>query len=254
MFLIRAAATEPGPDTPCVLTGYGGFAVSLGPAYSAAIVEVCDAGGLYAVANLGAAPSRARRGTGPACASTSRHVLRRLRGRRRLARRSPDDVAGRLAIRGGSNGGLLMGGHHHAAARPVRRRADRGAPRSTWCATTSSSSPGCGSPSTATPSLPTSSPGCTPTRPTTTSRTGTCYPAVLLTTAEDDSRVRPDARPQDDGSAAGGDVVRRPPPRPVAGGGPGRSRPGQAGAPARPTELADVLAFLWWQLGLPIRD
>ncbi len=52
MFLIRSATTEPGTDTPCVLTGYGGFSVTMGPAYSAAIVSVCDDGGLYAVANL----------------------------------------------------------------------------------------------------------------------------------------------------------------------------------------------------------
>ena len=39
MFLIRAADLEPGPDTPCILTGYGGFSITMGPAYSAAIVD-----------------------------------------------------------------------------------------------------------------------------------------------------------------------------------------------------------------------
>ncbi len=109
MFLIRAASTQPGPDTRCVLTGYGGFSVTMGPAYSAAIVSVCDDGGLYAVANI----------RGGAEEGEAWHRA----GMREHKQRSFDDFIaaadwlvetgrtsrGRLAIRGGSNGGLLMG-------------------------------------------------------------------------------------------------------------------------------------------------
>ncbi|MGZ4759878.1 MAG: prolyl oligopeptidase family serine peptidase, partial [Acidimicrobiales bacterium] len=79
---------------------------------------------------------------------------------------------------------------------------------------------------------------------------GTCYPAVLLTTAEDDSRVAPlharkmTARLAEATSC--GDT------RPVllreeaqAGHGQGKPVTSQA------DELADVLAFLWWQLDQP---
>jgi len=109
MFLVRAAGTVPGPDTPCVLTGYGGFAATMGPAYSAAVVAVCDAGGLYAVANI----------RGGAEEGEAWHRA----GMREHKQRSFDDFIAaadwlvhegftspdRLAIRGGSNGGLLVG-------------------------------------------------------------------------------------------------------------------------------------------------
>ena len=109
MFLIRAAGDAPGPDTPCVLTGYGGFAITMGPAYSAAVVAVCDDGGLYAVANI----------RGGAEEGEAWHRA----GMREHKQQSFDDFLAaadwlvdqgctsrdRLAIRGGSNGGLLMG-------------------------------------------------------------------------------------------------------------------------------------------------
>ncbi|MCU0311303.1 MAG: prolyl oligopeptidase family serine peptidase [Acidimicrobiales bacterium] len=109
MFLVRATATEPGPNTPCVLTGYGGFSVTLGPAYSAAVVDVCDRGGLYAVAGIrggaeeGEAWHRAGMGADKVqsfddfAAAADWLVEKGLTGR------------DRLAVRGGSNGGLLMG-------------------------------------------------------------------------------------------------------------------------------------------------
>ena len=109
MFLIRARATVPGPDTPCVLTGYGGFSVTMGPAYSAAVVAVCDAGGLYAVASL--------RGGAEQGEAWHRAGMREPSSRASTTSSppptgwSPSGLTShdRLAIRGGSNGGLLMG-------------------------------------------------------------------------------------------------------------------------------------------------
>ncbi len=109
MFLVYAAGTQPTADTPCVLTGYGGFSISLGPTYSAAVVAVCDAGGIYAVANI----------RGGAEEGEAWHRA----GMRENKQQSFDDFIAaadwlvsegftsrkRLAIRGGSNGGLLMG-------------------------------------------------------------------------------------------------------------------------------------------------
>lgn len=109
MFLVRAARTQPGPDTPCVLTGYGGFAITLAPTYSAAVVAMCDLGAVYAVAGV----------RGGAELGESWHRA----GMREAKQHSFDDFLAaadwlvdtgrtsrdRLAMRGGSNGGLLVG-------------------------------------------------------------------------------------------------------------------------------------------------
>ena len=92
-----------------MLTGYGGFTITMGPAYSAAVVAVCDDGGIYAVANI----------RGGAEEGEAWHRA----GMREHKQQSFDDFTAaadwlvdtgltsreRLAIRGGSNGGLLMG-------------------------------------------------------------------------------------------------------------------------------------------------
>ena len=52
LLTLRRADTVMGPDTPTVLTGYGGFAITMSPEYNAVAVAHCDAGGLWAVAGL----------------------------------------------------------------------------------------------------------------------------------------------------------------------------------------------------------
>ena len=252
MFLIRAAGTEPGPDTPCVLTGYGGFAVSLGPAYSAAVVEVCDAGGLYAVANL--------RGGSELGEAWHRAGMREHKQRcfddffaaaDWLVERDMTSRA-RLAIRGGSNGGLLMGA-------AVTQRPD-------LCAAVQVAVPLLDMiryhqfliarlwiPEYGDPEVAEEFAWLHAYSPYHQVDDGTCYPAVLLTTAEDDSRVDPlharkmAARLQE--ATACGDrhpiLLRE---EAQAGHGQGKPVSRQA------AELADVLSFLWWQLGATVRD
>ena len=246
MFLIRSEATAPDADTPCVLTGYGGFAVTMGPAYSAAIVAVCDDGGLYAVANI----------RGGAEEGESWHRA----GMREHKQQSFDDFAaaadwlvasgstsrGRLAIRGGSNGGLLMGAT--ITQRPDICRAAQIAvplldmvryPRfliaELWISEYGN------------PDLAHELAWLYDYSPYHHVVDGTCYPAVLLTTADDDSRVDPmharkmAARLQA-ATACGEDhpvLLRQ-----EASAGHGQGKPVSRQA----DELADVLAFLWWQL------
>lgn len=246
MFLIRGARTTPQPDTPCVLTGYGGFSVSMSPAYSAAVVAVCDAGGIYAVANI----------RGGAEAGEAWHQA----GMRANKQQSFDDFMAaadwlveqgltsrdRLAIRGGSNGGLLMGAA--VTQRPdLCRAAQIAVPlldmvryhrfliARLWI-------PEYGDPERADEFawLYAYSPY---------HRVidGTCYPAVLLTTAEEDSRVDPNharkmaARLQE-ATSCGHErpILLREETR--AGHGQGKPVSKQA------DELADVLGFLSWQL------
>jgi prolyl oligopeptidase len=246
MFLIRAAATVPGPDTPCVLTGYGGFAITMGPAYSAAVVAVCDDGGLYAVANI----------RGGAEEGEAWHRA----GMREHKQRSFDDFLAaadwlvdrgltsrdKLALRGGSNGGLLVGAA--VTQRPdVCRAAQIAVPlldmiryhrfliARLWV------------PEYGDPDQPDEFAWLHGYSPYHRVVDGTCYPGVLLTTAEGDSRVDPmharkmAARLQEATSC--GEV------RPIllreealAGHGQGKPVSQQA------DELADVLAFLYWQL------
>ncbi|MYV99576.1 prolyl oligopeptidase family serine peptidase [Streptomyces sp. SID3343] len=108
MFVIAPTAAPDRPR-PAVLYGYGGFGVSLGPAYSAGALAWVEAGGVYAIANL--------RGGGEEGEDWHRAGMRGHKQRvfddfhaaaEHLTARgwsAPD----RLAASGGSNGGLLVG-------------------------------------------------------------------------------------------------------------------------------------------------
>jgi prolyl oligopeptidase len=108
LFTVRRADIEPAPDTPTLVTGYGGFAVTMSPGYSPAAVAVADDGGVFAVAAI----------RGGAEEGEDWHRA----GMREHKQQVFDDFAAaadflvtagrtsrdRLAIRGGSNGGLLV--------------------------------------------------------------------------------------------------------------------------------------------------
>jgi prolyl oligopeptidase len=108
LFTVRRADVEPAPDTATLLTGYGGFAVTMSPGYSPAAVAVADDGGVFAVAGI----------RGGAEDGEDWHRA----GMRERKQQVFDDFAAagdflvaagrtsrdRLAIRGGSNGGLLV--------------------------------------------------------------------------------------------------------------------------------------------------
>ncbi len=97
------------PARPAILYGYGGFGVSLTPAYSAAILAWVEAGGVYAVASL--------RGGGEEGEDWHRAGMREHKQRvfddfYAAAERLIADgrtTPGQLAVSGGSNGGLLVG-------------------------------------------------------------------------------------------------------------------------------------------------
>ena len=232
MFLVRRADTAPDPDTPTILTGYGGFAITDEPG-----VQRRSRSPLRRRRRCtrwpasGAAPRRARPGTGPACGEHKQQVFDDfaaaadwLVDRRAAPRRD------RLAIRGGSNGGLLVGAA--LTQRPDLCRAVHCAVplldmvrfplfliARLWI-------PEYGDPDVAEDFawLHAYSPYHRVVD-------GTCYPALLVTTGEEDTRVDP-ATPA---SSRPRSRRRRPAAtstRPRAGRVPGRPRPGQAGRPA----------------------
>jgi prolyl oligopeptidase len=108
LFSVRRADLDPSPTTPSLLTGYGGFAVTMSPAYSPTAVAVADDGGVFAVACI----------RGGAEHGDEWHRA----GMREHKQQVFDDFAAAadwlvaerrtsrelLAIRGGSNGGLLV--------------------------------------------------------------------------------------------------------------------------------------------------
>ncbi len=108
MLVVAPTASAEGPR-PTILYGYGGFRISLTPAYSAVALAWVRAGGVYAIANLrggleeGEEWHRAgmladKQNVFDDCAAAAEHLIR-------TGVSSPE----KLAVMGGSNGGLLVG-------------------------------------------------------------------------------------------------------------------------------------------------
>lgn len=247
MFLVRRHDTEPTPDTLTVLNGYGGFGVTMGPAYSPAAVEVASQGGQFAVAGI--------RGGGEE--GEAWHEA----GTRERKQQVFDDFHAaadwlvdqgrtsheRLALRGGSNGGLLVGAAltqrpdlcravHCAVPLLDMVRYHRFLIARLWI------------PEYGDPDVADELAWLHAYSPYHRVEDGTCYPAVLLTSGEGDSRVHPmharkmAARLQ--AATSCGDA------HPIllqieARAGHGQGKP----VAMQADELADVLAFLFWQLG-----
>ncbi len=109
LFLIHRADVTPGPDTPVILRGYGGFAIAEAPVWNPQIAAWCERGGLYAIAGLrggfehGEAWHAAGKRANKQNVFDDFHAAADHLVEQGLAARD------RLAIAGGSNGGLLVG-------------------------------------------------------------------------------------------------------------------------------------------------
>ncbi|MGA1440656.1 MAG: prolyl oligopeptidase family serine peptidase [Ilumatobacteraceae bacterium] len=246
MFVIEGSRTRPG--APTILNGYGGFAITETPIWSPTIAAWCEAGGRYAIAGLrgGAEHGEAwhhagRRGHKQNVFDDFHAAADWLVGEGLVTR-------DRLAVAGGSNGGLLVGA-------ALTQRPDLC--RAVWCAVPLLDmirfpqfliarlwTDEYGDPDIAEEFgwLRAYSPYHRVVE-------GQRYPAVLLTTAEGDTRVDPlHARKMAallQYAAADQDE------RPVLLHQEGRAGHG-VGKPVgkRAAEQADVLAFLGWQIGL----
>lgn len=241
LFCLRRADVAPSPATPTILTGYGGFGITMSPAYSPDAVAHAEGGGVWAVACLrggaeeGEAWHRAgQRACKPQVFADFEAAADWLVASGRTAREH-------LAIRGGSNGGLLV-----TAA--LTRRPD-------LCAAVHSAVPLCDMvrfprfriarlwvPEYGDPDEPADLAWLLSYSPYHHVVDGTRYPAVLITTGAEDSRVDPlharkmAARLQQAGGPAGAPVLLRV----ERGAGHGQGKPSSR----RAEESADVLAFL----------
>lgn len=249
MFVVRRAELDPTVPAPCIVTGYGGFGITSTPAWSPLAAAWCAAGGVYAVAGL-------RGGL------EGGEVWHRA-GKRAAKQNVFDDfcaavdwLVGRgattrdlVAVAGGSNGGLLVGA-------AITQRPDLC--RAAWCAVPLLDmvrfpefliarlwTEEYGDPAVAEEFgwLHAYSPYHRVTA-------GVCTPAVLLTTAEGDTRVDPMHARKMAAMLQWSSPCQHE--RPVLLHQEDRAGHG-VGKPVgkRVDEIADVLAFMSWQLGSP---
>jgi prolyl oligopeptidase len=106
--LVLGAPASDGPR-PALLTGYGGFDISLTPAYSPSALAWVEAGGVYAVANLRGGSEEGEEWHRAGMLDKKQNVFDDFRCAAQTLVREGWTTPGQLAISGGSNGGLLVG-------------------------------------------------------------------------------------------------------------------------------------------------
>jgi prolyl oligopeptidase len=247
LFLIHHADVTPGPETSTILNGYGGFAIAETPVWSPTIAAWCERGGLYAVAGLRGGVEEGEVWHHAGRRANKQNVFDDFHAAADWLVATGRTSRDRLAIAGGSNGGLLVGV-------ALTQRPDLCA--AVWCAVPLLDmvrfpqfliarlwTDEYGDPDIAEEFrwLWAYSPYHHVTD-------GTEYPAVLLTTAEGDTRVDPlHARKTAAALQHASAAQER---RPILLSQEGRAGHG-VGKPAskRADEAADALTFFSWQLG-----
>ena len=107
-------AAEAGPAEarvarPAILYGYGGFGVSLTPAYTASILAWVEAGGVYAIASLRGGGEEGEAWHRAGMRENKQHVFDDFYAAAEKLITDGWTTPRQLAISGGSNGGLLVG-------------------------------------------------------------------------------------------------------------------------------------------------
>lgn len=111
MIVVAPAHDGPGPDRPrpAVLYGYGGFDISLTPAYSASILAWVEAGGIWAVTNLRGGSEEGQHWHRAGMRENKPNVFDDFHAAAEYLVDHGWTSTDRLAAYGGSNGGLLVG-------------------------------------------------------------------------------------------------------------------------------------------------
>ena len=109
MFVIARDDVEPNGKRPTVLYGYGGFNISLTPAYSAGILAWTEAGGVYAIANLRGGSEYGEDWHRAGMRDKKQNVFDDFHAAAEWLISNDWTDRDHLAVSGGSNGGLLVG-------------------------------------------------------------------------------------------------------------------------------------------------
>lgn len=109
MFMVSKKGATANGENPCLLTAYGGFNVSLTPAFNPTIVPWLDAGGLWVQANLRGGGEYGEGWHRAGMLSKKQNVFDDFYACAEWLISNKWTNANRLAIEGGSNGGLLTG-------------------------------------------------------------------------------------------------------------------------------------------------
>ncbi|HEX3614088.1 MAG TPA: prolyl oligopeptidase family serine peptidase [Sporichthyaceae bacterium] len=111
MFVIHRSDYDPAADgpRPTTLYGYGGFGISLTPAFSAGILAWVEAGGVYAVANLRGGGEEGESWHRDGMLGKKQNVFDDFHAGGEWLVAHGWTTPDRLSISGGSNGGLLVG-------------------------------------------------------------------------------------------------------------------------------------------------
>ncbi len=109
MFLTHRKGLKTGPDTPTLLYAYGGFNVSLTPAFSVANLVWMEAGGVYALPNLRGGGEYGREWHEAGTKARKQNVFDDYIAAAEWLFANRITSPAKLVLSGGSNGGLLVG-------------------------------------------------------------------------------------------------------------------------------------------------
>jgi prolyl oligopeptidase len=109
MFIVHKKGMQKNGSNPTLLTGYGGFNVSLTPAFSRSAYLWLEHGGVYAVANLRGGAEFGEDWHRAGMLDKKQNVFDDFAGAAEYLINEKYTDRDHLAIQGGSNGGLLMG-------------------------------------------------------------------------------------------------------------------------------------------------